>query len=974
VLTTPEKSRCRTSTPLKFINSRMQERLQADLTLADPTAARDEPVVLALTAGTSSGGGDYKATGLSASSTWEAGGSSGSFSWKYSLRTPSPAAGPSPELALAYDSGSVDGRTASSNNQGSWVGEGFDVTGVSYIERKYGSCDDDGQADKFDMCWKYDNATVVLNGKATELVKDDTTAEWRLADDDASSVTHSTGGDNGDDNGEYWTIVTGDGNRYVFGMNALPGAGAGVRTNSVWTVPVFGDDSGEPGYSSGSTFAGRDKVQAWRWNLDYVVDTHGNAMTYWYTSETNHYAKNGVDNPGTTYTRGGYLKEIRYGQREGALFTGTPAASHKVVFSVAERCLAAGSGCDSLGESTRDNWPDVPFDLICNSGDTCTGQTSPSFFTRKRLTGVTTYVWDAAAATPDFTPVDAWSFTHQYLDPGDTGDSSDQSLWLDKIVHTGKRGTDISLDPVNLGHQFLTNRVDATDDILPLNKPRLRTVTSEAGAQTIVDYMPQDCVRGSNMPSSPDANTMRCYPVYWAPNGGPDPQLDWFQKYPVTGVRAADSLGISETVVHSYTYTGGGAWRYNEDPMTPADERTWSTWRGYGKVTHLVGNSEGTQSKTVTVFMRGMNGDRKADGSTKSVQVTGVKAPEIDDKNQYAGFVREKVTYDGAEEVGGTINDPWSTRTATQHKSYADIEAYYVRTSATHERTRITSGPTPRDRVRTTSTTFDSYGMPITVEDRGDDDITGDETCTRKWYARNAAVGITSLVSRTRLTAKVCSTADADLDLPADASRQGDVISDSATAFDGASTWSASQAPTQGEPTWTGRVQGYTTADAPIWQRVATTTFDALGRPTAVTDAHDRTVSTAYTPAAAGPVTQTVVTNPKGHTATNILDLASGLPVKTTDAANKITELEYDALGRTTKVWLPDRSKALAETPNYVFGYSVTANDPSWVSTGTLNPTGGGYNTSYELFDSLLRSRQTQLPSPPGRRVIGGTE
>ncbi|MFD0396219.1 hypothetical protein ACFQ3Z_45010 [Streptomyces nogalater] len=41
---------------------------------------------------------------------------------------------------------------------------------------------------------------------------------------------------------------------------------------------------------------------------------------------------------------------------------------------------------------------------------------------------------------------------------------------------------------------MLPNRVDGTaDDILPLNKPRLKAVTSETGAQTIVTYLDADC-------------------------------------------------------------------------------------------------------------------------------------------------------------------------------------------------------------------------------------------------------------------------------------------------------------------------------------------------------------------------------------------------------------------------------------------------------------------------------------------------
>ena len=54
---------------------------------------------------------------------------------------------------------------------------------------------------------------------------------------------------------------------------------------------MFGDDAGEP--CNGDT-SPSDCMQAWRWNLDYVVDTHHNAMSYWYTEEANSYGKNGT--------------------------------------------------------------------------------------------------------------------------------------------------------------------------------------------------------------------------------------------------------------------------------------------------------------------------------------------------------------------------------------------------------------------------------------------------------------------------------------------------------------------------------------------------------------------------------------------------------------------------------------------------------------------------------------------------------
>ncbi|WP_406116095.1 RHS repeat-associated core domain-containing protein [Streptomyces sp. NBC_01014] len=988
-LNDPGKAACRARTPLDFTNHRRDHRIETQLTFkAAPDTQQSvagRTMMVALAAGTKSGAGDYKATPLASSSTWEAGGSSGTFTWSYPLRTPPAAAGPAPDLSISYDSGAVDGQTANTNNQGTAIGTGFDITS-SYIERKYGSCDDDGQDDKFDLCWKYDNASLVLDGKASELVKDDTSGTWRLKNDDASTVTHSTGASNGDDDGEYWTVITGDGTKYVFGLNKLDGAGD-ERTNSVWTVPVYGDDTGEPGYSSGTTLSGRAKKQAWRWNLDYVEDTHKNAASYWYTAESNNYDQFGDDNTGTGYIRGGYLNEIRYGQRAGALSgphttVTTETASDKVTFSYAERCTATGTGCDSLTEDKRDNWPDVPFDAVCKDDAKCTGNVGPTFFTRKRLTTVTTSAWDAGAATPGFSTVDTWSLKQHYVDPGDTGDSTDQSLWLDEINHTGKHGTDLALDPVKFTQESHPNRVDGTsDDILSLEKPRLKTITSETGAQTIVSYLEADCVAGQTMPR-PDQNTKHCYPVYWSPNGEKTPILDWFQKYPVSSVLTSAPGSGAEDVLNTYTYTGGGAWHYDNDPMTKEKERTWSIWRGFAKVTHLTGVPGKTQSKDTTVYMRGMNGDRvlEDDGKTldpdkrKTATTTGIKAPAITDADPYAGFTRESVTYNGANEVTGTINDPWSKKTATQHKSYADTEAYYVRTSATHTRTNVTSSGTPKDQVHSIITSYDGYGMAETVEDKGDDAVTGDEKCTHTWYARNDDAGINSLVSRVRVTGKPCATTGDALDLPADSKTAGDVISDTATAFD-TTTWSSTQKPTAGEAQWTGRANGYTASNNPTWQKLTTTTYDPLGRPLTVKDTNDALVTTAtYTPSdKTGPLTASTDTNVKGYKTTTDIDFATGSATKVTDPNGKVTESEYDALGRATKVWLPNSLKILGAPPNYVYTYNVTSTSLPWVSTGTLKGDGSGYNTTYAIYDQLLRLRQTQSPSPAGGTVIAET-
>ena len=109
--------------------------------------------------------------------------------------------------------------------------------------------------------------------------------------------------------------------------------------------------------------------------------------------------------------------------------------------------------------------------------------------------------------------------------------------------------------------------------------------------------------------------------------------------------------------------------------------------RGFGQVTATVGVSTENPSKTVTVYMQGMNGDKEqGTTTTRSATVSGIdfpglSVPDLTDSDQYSGFAREQITYDGATPISVEVNDPWSNKTATQHKSYANVEAYYVRTA-----------------------------------------------------------------------------------------------------------------------------------------------------------------------------------------------------------------------------------------------------------------------------------------------------
>ncbi|MFF3819282.1 polymorphic toxin-type HINT domain-containing protein [Streptomyces bluensis] len=986
-LTTPKKHECRRQTPLKSSNDIKRQTVSAQVVLAETrqgqsaqlSSATADVTVLAVTAASAGGQnpkgtGDYSATDLANSSSWRAGGSSGSFTWSYDFTLPPAAAGPTPGLALSYDSDSIDGRTATTNNQGSAVGEGFSIT-ESYIERTYGSCHRDGHTDVFDRCWKYDNAQLVLNGQANRLIKV-SDSEWRLAGDDASTVTHSTGADNGDDGdadidgkGEYWTVITGDGTKYVFGLNKLDGA-ADQRTNSVWTVPVFGDDSGEPGYGKGDAFGDRALTQAWRWNLDHVEDTRGNASTFWYAKESNHYKKNKADTATASYIRGGYLKEIKYGLRKGALFTDD--ADAKVTFEHAERCTVGD--CAELTKDTAKNWPDVPFDAICSDGDTECYSVSPSFFSRKRLTGINTYSWNTTSKA--FDPVDSWDLAQDYKDAGDIGDTSDHVLVLESIKRTARAGTAIAVNPISFTYQLRPNRVDGTDDILPMKRHRISTITSETGAITTVTMSSPECRRSEVLAAAEDTNTRSCYPQYWNINGAENASVDWFHKYRVLAVTVSDPTGQNEAVENHYDYSGA-AWHHSDDPFTPKGERTWSDWRGYRQVTVQTGAESTTRSKTVSLYMQGMDGDKKKDGTTRSVTLDPLATPSLGvagivDSDQYAGRLRQQVSYDGTTAIRAEVNEPWSKETARQSvPDAADHAARFVRTKQTTAHTYLTAAK--KWRMRSVATTFDEYGMASKVEDRGDDAKSGDETCTLTWYARNDDAGLTSLVSRTRTVSKPCALGNADLDLPTDDSTRGDVLSDTATAYDGA-TWSTAMKPTMGLPTWSGRAKAYSDTAGVTWQKLSATTYDELGRPTSIAGA-DSTIppsTTAYTPATAGPLTKTIETNAKGFRTINYLDARRGQVLRSFDVNLKKTEFAFDALGRLTDAWLPNRDSA-NDLPNSKFAYHLDNKKQSWVSTSALKKDGKTYNTSYAIYDALLRPLQTQSPTPQGGRLLTDT-
>ncbi|MFE7972808.1 polymorphic toxin-type HINT domain-containing protein [Streptomyces shenzhenensis] len=681
----------------------------------------------------SGAGGDFGASPIVSAGSWTAGGSSGAFTYSYTMAAPQVPSGPSPNVTLSYNSQTSDGRTSATNNQVSWAGEGWDYNPGSITRTFVGCAADTANAnnkDHFtgDQCWGSYNAVLSLNGTTTELVRDDTTKEWKSARGDNlrvelldaadyKALTGISGSDNGDDNGEFWRVTTSDGTQYYFGMNRLPGWSPGEpETNSVLNVPVAGNHTEDPCYKP--AFKDSFCDQGWRFQLDYVVDTSGNAMTLWWEKEKNAYAQDMKEAKAVAYDRAGYLSHIDYGQRAGTLYSAEPLG--RMLFTAKERCFEDNSlkvECSEANFASKRSdrtrpWFDTPADLACASGKKCTTY-APTFWSRKRLASVdacaqrqqgvrlTEYSVDAdgnetgsrnacglsgdSATTTLLSKVDSWGLKQSF--PWNlTGEYT--ALWLESVSRTGYAvdGSTQRLNPVTFGHNGAPrpNRVkNGSSDTDPLFvRLRIQDVVSEYGGRTEVVYKaPTDkCLTGSGRPAK-DRNDQLCYPVYWHADGElEDKRISWFHKYVVEKIIEHPRLAEPEeskdiTTTYAYATFGdavdGALWAKNQGEFTRPKKRTWDDWRGYPLVTTVTSATDETDgttgSKSVTRYFRGMADDVLADdtpekssddvkrGST-TTDVTG--AVLATDRKAYAGLVAESLTYpdDRAATASGWIS------------------------------------------------------------------------------------------------------------------------------------------------------------------------------------------------------------------------------------------------------------------------------------------------------------------------------
>jgi hypothetical protein len=277
--------------------------------------------------------------------------------------------------------------SSSSSSQGEQPG---------YVGRSYRRCAEDmaggsNSVETGDECWETRGSKLVqrpyieMPGLAADLVMDETNGTWRAEGADDWQVVLLRGARNGDDDGEHWQVTSPQGTRFVFGANRLPGA------NSAWTVPVFGNHPGEPCWAE--PFDAAWCQQAYRWNLEYIVDSRGVAMSYFYDVEVNHYGRTNNESNATPYVRAGNLARIEYLQREQDGYLqreqsgGLTEPGAWIVFTTGNRCAA-----DTPCSTTRpQDWPEVPWDQACSAAP-CTDRHTPVFFSSKRLAEITVAV------------------------------------------------------------------------------------------------------------------------------------------------------------------------------------------------------------------------------------------------------------------------------------------------------------------------------------------------------------------------------------------------------------------------------------------------------------------------------------------------------------------------------------------------------------------------------------------------------
>lgn len=904
------------------------------------------------------GAGDVTALPGVSGGDWGVAGQTGAFTWSYPFPIRSAVAGAAPSLSLSYDSSRVDGLTSATNNQASAVGDGWSLAGAGQIRQKFSSCADQGVSGSFDLCGNQggQSFTASFAGRSGQLVQDAASGTWRLQSDDNTRIEYKTApGSNGTYDGGYWEVTDPAGTKYFFGLNRLPGWSSGkASTNSVDRVPVGAASSGQP--CAAGSFAASLCQQAWAWNLDYVVDPNGNSQAFYYAQDFNFYSSRAGQGARMDYVRTSRLVRVDYGMRAGKELAAP--APLKVDLEYAGRCEGI--------ECAKGN--DVPTGFECSVAGNCS-TVSPAFYSVKRLAKVVS----ATRVGGNYQTADIWTLKQSMPDPGD---GTKPSLWLGSVEQQGANtnaGAAVSTPPVVFGGQTLQNRVWVVDGQAPLNRYRISQIQQPAGATIVVSYLASDCSPGK-LPASPESNTQRCFPQWWAPTApvAEKARMDYFNVYPVSSVTTnGGSAGDgSQDLVSRFEYLGAPGWKYAAPKVaesTGKSQVTWSVGTGWSKVRTTKGApSTPTQNGVVeTSYLRGLDGSpANGSGALKSVSLTAVDGAVVRDSPWLAGRVVQTQAFlgEGGTLLTSTVTAPWSSApTATAKESLGKVEARQHGIAAV---TTLETQPSGGARVSKTSNVFDNLGRVVAVSATGDPVSGSQGTCTATVFADNRSANILNLPASSTTRAGQCGP---------NGRSDGTLLAASQVLYDGSSSAvpgsAGYQAPQKGNPTRTDKAKSADGGQV-LWQKGSARTFDALGRPISETDTStgsSRTISLTYTPTE-GPVTEASARNPLGWTTVESFDPVRGKLLKSVDANGAVTSYSYDAAGQETGMWDPSRPQDKNRTPTLGKAYRLSQTEPSWTRTDQINGKGETVS-SFAVFDGLGRLRQTQRPSPTGGTI-----
>ncbi|MGN9784927.1 RHS repeat-associated core domain-containing protein [Nonomuraea sp. ZG12] len=917
--------------------------------------------VYVLAAGLTGPDGNWGATDLKPSGTWQAGTSGGGFDYDVPLPEPPSVAGNGPDLSLQYNASSVDGEGDWTNNQSSVVGEGWDLS-AGFIERRFRRCDvwteyDPNNADLIwyaeeakngrALCWEAPDETVAgvdrtqselvlsAGGRSAQIVKT-TAGAWKTVPDFGWKVEQVPGGADGN---AYWKVTDREGQVWRFGYTK----------DAQWQVPYVGDERGEPCFDRyWDNFIPPTCTGVWRWNLDQEVDRNENVTDYSYYRDVNHFCL-----PSCTdevyevlpYDRGGFLSSVTWGHNTQAAGS-EPTA--RMTFTT----------------DTRDG-DDVPTDLHCAQAAGCAND-GIAFFATRRFESVATESLNPGSGEWDL--VDELYFTHTWVyQRTDQGLPWDAAMWLDTVQQSGvATSPEVTLPPLDFDAVMLAGRMDYIntsdweDQLSWRMVPRIAAINNGMGGRIEVSYGQADPCGGGK--GRDGTNYMSdqvgdCYQV----DMGSDPEGGYeawarFYKQLATKVVERDMVGGSPDMVSSYEFLGSPRWT---DPVQIAEPELapdGSDWRGYGQVRTVEGSGSDPAGYSVSTrtFLRGTGGTVTDFDGTATTDVSLLQGQVLQEQTwQMTALSPRAYT-----EVDSTR---WEYTLKPTGTGWAGQNPAHVVQTRERSREKVTGG--------TWSYTDEKIvpnddGLPRTINDYGQDGVATDNSCTSISYARNVDAG-QWLIDFPSVVEK----------RSGDDCAAGTLVGKTITLYD-AGTDPATNKPSDGNPT---EVRTYANAST---ISTAKATFDDYGRTLTETDPLGKTTTTTYTPAIGWPNDGITVRNPLGHTATTRLSHTLGKPTSATDANGKITEMDYDGLGRTVALWKPGQPRA-GGTPSATVAYDIEWDgwhgQPEVPVKTTVKQllTGSGtsakWTTNHTYEDGLGRRRETQTASPSGGRIVLAT-